>query len=105
MDSLAILSTWETHCEYRVKIEIKKEIVAHIGTIGSQTNFSKININSNVETDVAFYKLARGSSGNIEKMVEQRIGGYNQYVIPRFRDKSLDQSNNEYAKLLHFSRI
>lgn len=105
MDSLALLSTWDTHCEYRVKIELKKEVVAHIGTIGTQQNYAKVNLNPKIAGDAALTKLAGGNTENIEKMVEQRIGGYTQYVIPRFRDRSLNQTDNEYARLLHFSHI
>jgi hypothetical protein len=105
MDSLALLSNWDTHCEYRVKIELKKEVVAHIGTIGTQQNFAKMQLNTKSEADKALLKLAGGNTENIKKMVEQRIGGYTQYVIPRFRDRSLNQIENEYARLLHFSHI
>ncbi|GAB3203347.1 hypothetical protein ABID22_000889 [Pontibacter aydingkolensis] len=104
-DSLALLSNWDTHCEYRVKIELKKEVVAHVGTIGTQQTYMKANLNNKRTADAAVKKLAGGNSQNIEKMIEQRIGGYTQYVIPRFRDRSLNQNDNQYAKLLHFCHI
>jgi hypothetical protein len=104
-DSLAVLSNWDTHCEYRVKIELKKEVVAHIGTIGTQQNFIKANFNDKIAADAAVKKLTGGKSDNIQKMIEQRLGGYTQYVIPRFRDRNLNQTDNEYARLLHFSHI
>lgn len=105
-ESLAILSEWGSHCEYRVKIELKKEVIAHVGTIGTQRTFAKTTLNPTLQPDAFVKKMAGANDGNVEKMVEQRIGsGYVQYVIPRFRDRQLNQTENEYAKLLHFSHI
>lgn len=105
-DSLAILTSWGSHCEYRVKIELKKEVIAHVGTIGTQKTFSKTTLNPTIQKDAFVKKMAGANYENVEKMIEQRLGsGYVQYVIPRFRDRSLHQTDNEYAKLLHFSHI
>lgn len=104
-DSLALLSNWDTHCEYRVKIELKKEVVAHVGTIGAQHNYIKASLDDKSLTDTVVKKLARGSGDGVEKMIEQRLGGYTQYVIPRFRNRNLNQTENDYARLLHFCHI
>lgn len=105
-DSLAVLSNWDTHLEYRVKIELKKEVVAHVGIIGTQQNFVKHTVDPTQKADAALLKLSGGKGDNILKMIEQRFsGGYVQYVIPRFRDRNLNQTENEYARLLHFCHI
>lgn len=105
-DSLAVLSNWDTHLEYRVKIELKKEVVAHVGIIGTQQNFVAHTIDQSKKGDAAVLKLSGGTGDNILKMIEQRFSaGYVQYVIPRFRDRSLNQTENEYARLLHFCHI
>jgi hypothetical protein len=105
-DRLAILSSWGSHCEYRVKIELKKEVVAHVGTIETQKSYVRAALDSNFNRHIFIPKMAGAQHSITEKMVEQRMGNnYIQYVIPRFRDKNLNQTDNEYARLLHFCHI
>lgn len=96
-DNLAILQGW-SHIQYRVKIKIMAHegIIAHKGIIAPQKRFGEINPRSEVFTN---------SRDNNSQMLEQRLGGLIQYVIPRLKDHSLSQPGNQYARVLHKAHI
>lgn len=88
--NLAILYDWNK-LDYRVKIELKEDMVAYIGTIGSQKVFIPAKANLLVK-----------KGATVEKMVEHRIGGHTQYIIPGLARMPKE---NKFAKVQHFSPI
>lgn len=90
-NSLAILDDW-SKLSWRVKINFKVPIIAYKGPTGPQKLFD------NSDKAVSFF----GEKAN--KAIEHRIGGYDQYVIPRFKGIS-DEEAKQYAEVTHFSHI
>lgn len=78
---------WRPHISWRLKISLKKEVIAHLGQIGPQKQFESEAIKQPVPVD---------------KAMEHRVGGYTQYVIPGFRGLPDD---NEWARIEHFAHI
>ncbi|WP_373515939.1 hypothetical protein [Persicitalea sp.] len=89
-DNLAVLTSW-SNLSWRLKIRVNKEVIAYVGRTGLQKHF--------METE---NRTAFGGDAKMEKAVEQRIGGFDQYVIPRFR--GLPNENN-CAQIEHFAHI
>jgi len=89
-DSLAIPDNWENRLRWRLKIRLNKEVIAYVGRTGPQKYFVE------VENTIA------GGAANMDKAVEHRIGGFGQYVIPRFRGLP---NENDWAQLEHFAHI
>ncbi len=87
-NNLAIRYSW-SDLGRRVKIRLKKDVIAYVGKIKTQKIFS------NCKNDLI-------GNGDIEKLTEFRLGTKNQYVIPRFR---FIKNNNEYASIEHEAPI
>ncbi|CAN5587960.1 hypothetical protein BH23BAC1_BH23BAC1_25530 [soil metagenome] len=96
-NQLAILYNWNK-IDFRVKIELKVDMIAYIGTISSQKVFIP------VKSDMIASKGAK-----VEKLVEHRIGhrigGHIQYVIPKLKKMPFNKKENQFAKVLHFGPI
>ena len=94
---IGVLGHWNKIAR-RVKITLKEDVVAHVGEIGPQ--FVHVALPED-DAPVSFrdMKGPRGSTpmGKIEKRIEVRRGGHTQYLIPRFKDRSLDQEENKFA--------
>ncbi|GAA4439733.1 hypothetical protein GCM10023188_36260 [Pontibacter saemangeumensis] len=99
---LAILEAWPTMLGYRVQIELKKEVIAYIGTIKAQEVFKVVKDKiyfGKASTDLAL------KQPTVEQLAERRKGGLIQIVIPRLKDSQLDQTENEFGKVTHFCPI
>lgn len=93
---LGILGSWNKLAR-RVKITLKEEVVAHVGEIGPQ--YVNIELEEHA-SPVSFERVpgqANGKRRPIQKRIEVRKGGHIQYVIPRFKDRTLDQEENKHA--------
>lgn len=90
-NNLAILGEW-SDLTFRQRIVINKEIIAYKGIIGRQQKWAKTNENIPFDT----------KGREVEKMVESRLGGYTQYVIPRLRGKFRE---NEYVTITYYSKV
>jgi len=88
-NSLAILTGWQNP-GWRVKITVNYEVIAYVGKTRAQKQFRDIE------------NSAFGGNGKIQKATEFRIGGFEQYVIPRFRGLS---NENKLARVEHFVHI
>ncbi len=95
---LAVLANWETNPNFIVEIEFKKNVIAYHGGIGSQQFFAPIieNAKANIgpvymtHANLMIYNKAktfdpRVRPEDVKVLIERRIGGLNQYVIPRFK--------------------
>ncbi|MBN2173799.1 MAG: hypothetical protein JXR61_07230 [Prolixibacteraceae bacterium] len=90
-NSLAMPSNY-SKLNWRIKIKLNKEVIAHIGVTGSQKMFEKQKAN-----------IFPSFSGNtVEKTIETRMGGCFQYVIPRFQKLPV---NNEWARIELFVHL
>jgi len=106
-NKLALKSDWTTISE-RVKIVLKEDVIAHVGTIGPQYVFVDVDETGpqrkergKQNTALATFRHPRygyGPKAQIQKRVEIRKGGHIQYVIPRF--SGLDEENSS-AEVLH----
>ncbi len=85
-DDLAVLASF-SNPNWRLKISLKQEVVAHVGQIAPQKRF---------ESDKKELLLP------VDKALEHRMGGYSQYVIPSFRGMP---DENDYARIEHFAHI
>jgi hypothetical protein len=89
-NSLAVLSEW-SNLSWRVKIRLRKEVIAYIGEIGTQKKF--------LEQENIF---SFGGREPILKLIETRYGQNIQYVIPRFKRLP---NTNDWASIEHFVHI
>jgi len=74
-DNLAILGNWGSNLSRRVRITFKAPVIACKGQTGPQKFF-----NENEKSSIQMY-----FGGPAIKAIEHRIGGFQQYVIPRFK--------------------
>lgn len=89
-NNLAILEKW-SNVSWRLKIKLRKEVVAHVGFTETQYHFI------DVPNTFSF-----GGGEKIEKLSEKKLGVQKQYVIPRF--SGLPDSN-EWASIEHFAHV
>jgi hypothetical protein len=91
-DNLAVLENWNSNLSWRVKILFKKPVVAYKGKAGPQKFF----------VDDAALTDKWGTP--VSKSIEHRIGGLDQYLIPRFSGITADQAA-EFATVTYFAHI
>jgi len=104
-NTLAILTHWN-RLDYRLKIELKKDVVGYIGPTGSQKIFRKVTTHQGY-VPAQEGKLALRVQGNapVENIAEHRIGGHTQFVVPRLAGLSYHNGENEYGKVMHHAAI
>jgi len=90
-DNLAILEHW-SKLNWRVKIEFKKSVIAYVGATGPQKHFS-----DQPEVSQMF-------KSKVYRTTDHRIGGFKQYVIPRFKGIK-ESSSEEFATISHFAHL
>lgn len=88
-NSLAILEKW-SKLNWRLKIRLKKEVIAHIGETGVQKLFEQVDNNLFTGTQV------------MDKLKESRWGRHKQFVIPRF---NLKQEFEKCSEVKYFAHI
>lgn len=123
--NLAILEYWKQEdwfknnvvngLTHRLRIELKSDVVAYVGKTGSQKLFieykSKQEKHNKSKTGKNKENPRSEKTVNLQdldtKAVEHRIGGYLQYVIPRFNPRTLKikPEDNEYASVTYNHRI
>jgi len=96
-DDLAILSSWKSYLQYRVKITFKENVIAYVGNIGPQKQFASVK-------DDVYASGGNSFVREVQKAVEYKIGGHKQFVIPRFKGMS-DEDGEKYAPITYFARI
>ena len=100
-NQLAILKDWNK-LNYRVKIALKKDIIAYVGPIEVQKVVMEFN---SVQAAFEYKNSPKNKNFKKEKVSEYRIGGFKQYFIPRLKNKSVRGNDNEYAKILHSAHL
>jgi hypothetical protein len=88
--SLAVIEKW-SNLSWRVKVTFKKPVISYKGVAGPQKVLSKdINV--------------LNKYGKLIPAIEYWHGGFNQYVIPDFKNISSDQAK-AIATVTHFTHI
>ena len=88
-NSLAVLTSW-SNPGWRIKVSVSREVIAYVGKTRAQKQFEEIDNTAFIGTD------------KMQKATEFRIGGFEQYVIPRFAGLP---NENKWAKTEHFAHI
>ncbi|MEP7169204.1 MAG: hypothetical protein ABI855_07510 [Bacteroidota bacterium] len=89
-NSGAILKEW-SNLSWRIKIALKKPVIAYHGKIGTQKNF---------DNDLKI----TGAFGTMVQAKEHRLGGFEQYVIPSFY-RINDEEGETFAEIKHFAHL
>ncbi len=91
-DSVAILDAWKSNVSWRCQVTLLKEVVGYKGQTGPQKHFTADAVASEI--------LKRP----VEHLSEFKIGGFDQIVIPRFKNTD-DLNMEQFGRVSHFARL
>lgn len=90
-NSLAVLEGW-SKLSWRIKVTFRQPVIAYKGPTASQKQFDDSG------------KASPFFGAQTIKSIEHRLGGSDQYVIPRFKG-IFEEEAKQYAEVTHFAHI